>query len=150
VARLEVRLLDDRERWTLLSAYDPITLDEVSLRFACDYLVRGNKVYETVYSAWEDGMYAVYVRHSSDEQVAESGLVFQPDWEGIRVELRRFHEDWDRYPVVHRFHFHDAREALLALSSRFFRFGEEDWEKTSAEVDENRKVYVIYAKPVRE
>ena len=92
----------------------------------------------------------IYVRRAEDEQVLDAQLVFAPDWRGIRMEVRHFREGTAHYPVVHTFYFHSDEDALLHLQCDLFSSDGQEWQKTSAEVDENRRVYVIYAQPAEE
>jgi hypothetical protein len=148
--RLEYRLLDEEKGYPVLYYYDGIDKEEISLRFACDYFVKDQHVYEKTSCAVEDGTYVIYIRRAEDEKVLDDQLVFAPDWRGIRLEVRHFREGTAHYPVVHTFYFHSDEDALLHLQSDLFYIGGREWQKTSAEVDENRKVYVIYAEPTEE
>lgn len=147
MARLEYRLLDEENGFPLLYTYDNISKDEIALRFACDYFVKDQKVFEKTSCAVESLNHIIYVIRNREEQVVEPGLVFAPHWRGIRMEVRHFREEADYYPVVHTYHFHEPGDALLHLMSHFLYFNGKEWEKTSTEVDENRKVYVYYAQP---
>jgi hypothetical protein len=147
MAVLEYRLMTGEEKFRTLATYDRIEKEEVLLRFACNYLVKGAKVYETVACGVEADLHLIYVKWNPEETVIDLRVVFAPDWEGIRVEVRRFHEKWTEYPLVSRMHFHDPLDAVLQLQSHFLHVKGEEWEKISSEVDENRKVYVIYAQP---
>ena len=148
--RLEYRLLDPERNYPVLYYYNGMDKEEITLRFACDYLVKDQHVYEKMSCALEIGTYVIYVRRAEDEQVLDSQLVFAPDWEGIRMEVRHFREGTAHYPVVHTFHFHSDEDALLHLQCDFLFIDGQEWQKTSAEVDENRRVYVIYAQPAEE
>jgi len=148
--RLEYRLLDEEKGYPVLYYYNGIDKEEISLRFACDYFVKDQHVYEKTSCAVEDGTYVIYIRRAEDEKVLDDQLVFAPDWRGIRLEVRHFREGTAHYPVVHTFYFHSDEDALLHLQSDLFYIGGREWQKTSAEVDENRKVYVIYAEPTEE
>ncbi|TCS95661.1 hypothetical protein [Hazenella coriacea] len=146
--KLEYRLLDELNQFPLVSQYRDISKAEISLRFCCDYFVKGRKVYQKTSSACTmDDTYVIYVVEDPEEQVEDQGLVFLPDWIGIRVEVRQYHEEQSNYPVVLKKHFHDFQDSLLFLMSHFVEINGLEWEKTSTEVDENRKVYVYYAQP---
>ncbi|WJH35832.1 hypothetical protein N6H14_07890 [Paenibacillus sp. CC-CFT747] len=142
MARMEYRKLEDG--FPVLYHYASITPDEISLRFACDYLVKEGKVYEKTSCAAEDGCYVVYVKESTEEK-AIPGASSRPSWRGIRVELRKFDEFARHYPVLHHWDFDRFEEALLQLQSNYVYWGDKEWERTSTEVDEDRKLYVIYA-----
>lgn len=149
MARLEYRLLDEPGGFPLLYMYDRIDKDEVSLRFACDYLVKDRTVYEKTSCAIEPGTYVIYVKVAEDEEAAVSEMA-PPDYGGgIRVELREFKRWASHYPVVHVFRFRDDDDALLHLQSDYLTWEGVEWAKTSTEVDEDRRVYVYYAEPGR-
>jgi hypothetical protein len=130
----------------ILYSYERIDKDEVSLRFACDYLVKDGVVYEKMSCAIEPDTYVIYVQNAVNEQADGSRQAEAPYWNGIRIELRRFHEDALHYPVIRTFDYPDDDDALLHLQSDFLTVDGHEWEKTSTEVDEDRKVYVYYAK----
>ncbi|MGE5701287.1 MAG: hypothetical protein ACM32O_02055 [Clostridia bacterium] len=145
MARLEYRLLDEQSRFPVLYFYPLIDKDEVSLRFACDYFVKDGKVYEKTSCAIEHSTYVIYVKLSVDEQA----YIGQPQPIGshgdITIELRQYQEDASHYPVITTFRFHDDDDALLHLQSDYLTVDGREWEKTSTEIDEDRKVYVYYA-----
>lgn len=151
MARLEYRLFDESRGFPLLYYYDFIDKDEISLRFACDYLVKDRIVYEKTSCAIEPRTYVVYVKVAEDEDahanVTGTGLAGY--WGGIRLELREYIEGTSDYPVVHVYQFQDDDDALLHLQSDYLMRDGVEWAKTSAEVDEDRKVYVYYAQPVK-
>lgn len=148
MARLEYRAMDVNRGFPILYYYDSIDKDEVLMRFACDYFVKDGIVYEKTSTVAEVSAYIIYVLPAEDEQVVdtETAAATGSNWK-IRLEMREFQEDTANYPLLHTFEFADPYEALLHLhSDRLFLNGRE-WEKTSAEIDEDRKVYVYYAKP---
>lgn len=147
MARLEYRLFDERRGFPLLYEYAFIDKDEVSLRFACDYLVKNRTVYEKTSCAVEPGTYVIYVKVAEDEQAAPAGIGHPGLRGGIGIELREYREGTSDYPVVHVFRFRDDDDALLHLQSDYVTWNGVEWAKTSAEVDEDRKVYVYYAEP---
>jgi hypothetical protein len=147
MARLEYRLLDEGRGFPVLYYYDLIDKDEISLRFACDYFVKDRVVYEKTSCAIELPNYVIYVKPAEDEQVVDPGVLSAPRWGGIRIEVREFREGTSHYPVVHTYDFRDDDDALLHLQSDYLYLYGKEWEKTSTEVDEDRKVYVYYAKP---
>jgi hypothetical protein len=147
MARLEYRLLDETRGYPVLFYYDHIDRDEISLRFACDYLVKGHVVYEKTSCAVEPGCYVIYVKHSTDEQAVDYAQTAAARWGSIQLELREYKEGTAVYPLVHTYYFKDDDDALLHLQSDYLLLNGREWEKTSAEVDEDRRVYIYYAKP---
>ncbi|PYI52628.1 hypothetical protein [Paenibacillus flagellatus] len=147
MARLEYRLLDESRGFPLLYYYDFIDKDEVSLRFACDYLVKDRIVYEKTSCAIEPRTYVIYVKVAEEEDALAGGTELPGRWGGIRIELREYKEGASHYPVVRVLQFQDDDDALLHLQSDYLMLDGVEWAKTSAEVDEDRKVYVYYAQP---
>ena len=146
MARLEYRLLDEENGYPLLFYYDPIDRDEVSLRFACDYLVKGHVVYEKTSCAIEPHSYVIYVKRSAEEQAVDYAQEAVKRWGRIQVELREYKDGTANYPLVHTFSFKEDDDALLHLQSDYLFVNGTEWEKTSAEVDEDRHVYIYYAR----
>lgn len=147
MARLEYRLLDEAKGYPVLFYYDRVNKDEVSLRFACDYLVKGHIVYEKTSCAIESGCYVIYVKPSVEEHAVDYMEAVSARWGSIQIEMREYKEDARLYPLVHTFYFKDDDDALLHLQSDYLNLNGREWEKTSTEVDEDRHVYVYYAKP---
>jgi hypothetical protein len=146
--KLEYHLIEDGEKISILYDYPSVSKEEVLMRFACDYFVRGKDVFECVHVQADPPVHKIYVKRSEEEKVLDDRLRFSPSWQGIRMEVRHFDERWSSYPVVHRYQFHHAQDALLHLLSSLHFIDGQWWETTSTEVDENRYVYVIYAIPV--
>jgi hypothetical protein len=147
VVRLEYRLLDEANGYPVLFYYDRIGKDEVSLRFACDYLVKGHVVYEKTSCAVEPGCYVIYVKRSTEEQAVDYEKTEAARWGSIQIELREYRDGVSVYPLVHTYYFKDDDDALLHLQSDYLYVDGREWEKTSTEVDEDRRVYVFYALP---
>lgn len=148
MARLEYRLLDEAKGYPVLFTYDHIDKDEVSLRFACDYLVKEHMVYEKTSCAIEAGCYVIYVKSSTEEHAVDYVQMAAARWGNVQIELREFHEGAKPYPLVHTYYFKDDDDALLHLQSDYLYLNGREWEKTSAEVDEDRRVYIYYALPI--
>lgn len=147
MTRLEYRLLDETNQFPVLYYYEPIEKDEVSLRFACDYFVKGHMVYEKTSCAVEADRYVIYVKRSTEERAVDYAHTAAPRWGSIRMELREFSEGTHHYPLVHTYYFKDDDDAVLHLQSDYLYWNGREWEKTSTEVDEDRQVYVYYAQP---
>jgi hypothetical protein len=148
VTRLEYRLLDETNGFPVLYYYEPIDKDEISLRFACDYFVKGGSVYEKTSCAIEQTTYVIYVKPAEDEQTVTYTDAAALRWGQVQIEVREYREGTNQYPLVHLFQFMDDDDALLHLQSDYLYLHGREWEKTSTEVDEDRKVYVYYARPV--
>ncbi|TGV13697.1 hypothetical protein EN829_049640, partial [Mesorhizobium sp. M00.F.Ca.ET.186.01.1.1] len=97
--------------------------------------------------AIEGGTYVIYVRHSSEETAVDYAERPSVRWGSIQIEMREYRENTRLYPLVHTFSFKDDDDALLHLQSDYLYLNGREWEKTSAEVDEDRQVYIYYAQP---
>ena len=146
--RLEYHLLENEEKISVLYTYPSISRAEILMRFACDYFVKGKDVFERIQAEANPPVHKIYVRRSVEENGLDDRVRFGPAWEGIRIELRHFHDDWSCSPLVCRYHFHEPQAALLHLLGSLYPAKGQVWEKTSTEIDENRYVYVIYAVPI--
>ncbi|MCE5284818.1 MAG: hypothetical protein LLG02_03070 [Pelosinus sp.] len=143
---LEYRLIDDQGQFPVLYYYQDIDETEVSARFVCDYFVKDAIVYERQSCAMEPLNYVIYVKRSQEVALADSSL--EKPRKNIRIEIRHFSAKTEEYPVLFSYEVKYSKEALLYLQSDYFMWSGEEWEKTSAELDEDRMVYVVYAKPV--
>ncbi len=147
MSRLEYRLFNEAAGFPVLYYYNHIDQDEVSLRFACDYFVKDRVVYEKTSCAIEHRAYVIYVQRCEEEQVINGQPRGISLWGGIKLEVREFREGTANYPIVTTLEFHDDDNVLLHLQADYLELGGREWAKTSCEVDEDRKVYVYYARP---
>lgn len=144
--RLEYRLLDKVGEYPILFYYQDIDETEIAARFVCDYFVKNAMLYERQSCAMEPLKYIIYVKKAEDEMMPYYSNADKHK-KNIYIEVRKFNEDLEEYPLVFTYQLKEHKEALLYLASDFFMWSGEEWQKTSAEIDEDRKVYVIYAKP---
>jgi hypothetical protein len=148
VVRLEYRhYREGSSEFPVLYYYHGIGRDEVALRFACDYFVKGSKVYEKTSCAVEPGCYIVYVKEAEDERVmfwpVPAGLPH-----GVHAELREYRDGVADYRLVEKYSFKDTLEMMLHLQANYLYAEGREWSRTATEIDEDRKTYVIYAEPV--
>lgn len=135
--------------------YHDISMAELILRFSCDYWVKGSRVYQLVNRSWEEETSTAIIdlKEDLEEKVIDSRIIFAPTWEGIRIEVRHYLEDaeeYQEYPLIHRLQFVDPHQAMVLLLCEHITLQKKKWVKVSTEVDENRKVYVLYVQPDQE
>jgi hypothetical protein len=147
MARLEYRLFDEAQEFPVIYYYDQIDKLEILMRFHCLYFVKEGAVYEQTSSAVEGGTYVIYVQPSQEESDPWSGVQAVTTWPGIRVELREYQDGAKVHLLQHAFDYPQVEDALLHVASDYFNWNEREWQKMSAEVDEDRHVYVYYAQP---
>lgn len=146
MARLEYRLLDDQGRYPVLYYYQNIDETEIAARFVCDYFIKEAVVYERQSCAAEPLTYVIYVKKSLELSVAANCI--EQGRKNIRIEIRQFKAEAEEYPLLFTYEVKQNKEAILYLQSDYFIWSGQEWQKTSAELDEDRLAYVIYAKPV--
>lgn len=148
MTRLEYRLLDDRGQYPVLYYYQDIDETEIAARFVCDYFVKDAVVYERQSCVMEPLTYVIYVKESQEAALEDKSAGQQR--KNIRIEIRHFSAEAENYPLLFSYEVKQNKEALLYLQSDYFMWSGQEWQKTSAELDEDRMVYVIYAKPCEE
>lgn len=146
---LEYRLYDQESNFPVLYQYENMDSGEVSSRLLCDYFIKDGQVFEKVSTAVGPKEVILFVTEAEDEEVINEERVTCPDWEGIRLEIRHYKEGAVYYPVVKYLHFSSHGEVSLYLASDSFCVDGSEWRKTSTEIDENRKVFVIYGEPMK-
>ncbi|ARU60673.1 hypothetical protein CBW65_05930 [Tumebacillus avium] len=147
MAKLEYRLLDERQEFPVLYAYDAVEKREILMRFACDYFVKERTIYNKTSTAIEADVHVIYVEAADDEQVIDSTLHPLAQQAGIRLELREYKDGTVIYPLVHTYEFKSEDDVLLHLQANYLYLGGREWERSSTEVDEDRQVYVFYGTP---
>jgi len=144
--RLEYRLFDKANGYPVLYSYENITEAEIAARFVCDYFLKDGVLYQKTACSTEPLMYVIYVKKDEDI-ISEHNDGLQYDGQKIRVEIRQYTEEEDVYPLFFTYEMKEYQQAILYLQSDFFIWQEKEWQKTSAEIDEDRKVYVLYIQP---
>lgn len=143
--RLEYRLLDTDDNYPLLYYYENMDHTEIATRLACDYFVKDSVTYEKTSGAKGIDAYIIYLQKTEEQNnsLPQPRIISNK----LCLELRQFIENSSYYPEVAVFELKDNLDALLYLQSDFHYWLGQEWQKTSAELDEDRKVYIIYASP---
>lgn len=144
MARLEYRLLDDNQEFPVLYYYDQIALEEIELRFACDYFVKLGTVFAKTSCAIEEGVYIIYVTHSQNAPIAGANTTARQDG-SLQLEVRE-HDGLANYPLITTYAFLKTQELLLHLLSDYLYLNGHEWLKEAAQIDEDRRLYIYYAK----
>ena len=143
--RLEYRLLDKSKGYPTLYHYERISREEISVRFQCDYFIKDGIVYEKTSTALEPLLlYVIYVQRSVDETAKSYPTVHQGH---ILVEIREYLEHTSEYPLITSLQFTDYMDLILHLQANYLTMSGLEYEKTSTEIDEDSKRYVIYVTP---
>lgn len=118
--------------------------DEVLTRSACEYFIKDGKVYRVVSTAEEKDAEVFYVEKIG-EDVAY--LDQKKSLGGIKIEIRRYTENSDQHPLVKEYFPIRHLDAMQKLNKDFLYVDGYEWKRDSAEIDEDRGTYVIYANP---
>jgi len=143
MATLEYRLLDEAGDYPVLYSYPDIDPGEVAARFGCDSFIKAGKVYEKTSTALEPLTYVVYVKETGRAQPAAAA---EPAGRGVRLEIRQDWEGENPGLLVEKRDFTDALDLVIFLAGDYFYWLGEEWLKTMTVLDEDRKVYIYYAK----
>lgn len=144
MARLEYRLLDEAADFPVLYSYDAIDSGEIAARFVCDKLIKDGAVYEKTSTAVEPLTYVIYVQTAG--QAPAPAAAPPADSRGVKLEIR---QDWEGDSpglLIEAREFTDAIDLILYLSSDYFYWLGDEWLKTQTVLDEDRRIYVYYAK----
>lgn len=141
--KLEYRLFDQANGYPAIYYYDVIPREEIAVRFFCDYFIKAGKVYEKTSAAIEEPIHVIYVKECEDEFANNPkpvGLIGGY----VILEVREYREDTENYRLIQTLEFSDLLELLLYVQSNYIVLNDVEWERTSTEIDEDRKVYVMY------
>lgn len=142
---LEYRLFNELQEFPVLYSYETIDPLEIALRFTCDYFIKNKTVYQKTSCAVEQDCYVIYVQSLGADTEDAALPVINTNSRAVSLQLRHYQAESSEHPLIHTFQFHDPITALLQLQSDFLYWLGQEWEKTSSEIDEDRKCYIYYA-----
>ncbi|RFU67278.1 hypothetical protein D0469_15370 [Peribacillus saganii] len=140
---LEYRLLKATEDYTALYHYEHIELEQIAARRECEFFVKEGVTYKQVSSAKEQKLYIIYVKiheESPREPVDPAGIGT------MKLEVREL-DAIRNHPVIDSFYLDNHMQVLGVIGCTFHYFQGKEWERDSAEIDEDRRVYVLYVSP---
>lgn len=144
MANLEYRLFAEAaDDFPVLFEYAGIDSGEIAARFACDKFIKNGKVYAKTSTASEPLTYVIYVQEDGPDSPAAAT---PPAIQGARVEIRQDGASETPGLLIEAREFIDAVELVLCLGSDYFYWLGDEWLKTLTVLDEDRKVYVYYAR----
>lgn len=138
--RLEYRLYHNPSQ--VICHYEDMTVEELLIRNSSDWFVREGIIYERQRNENQNGVHLIYVNISDETTPSE------PDAdraEGIKVEIREFREGDTHYPLLQLQRYKSLLDVLLLLQTDAFEWNGQKWNKSSFEIDEDRKIFVYYA-----
>lgn len=141
---LEYRLLDEEEEYPVLYHYVDIDKGEIAARFACNRFIKQGAVYEKTSCAVEPLTYVIYVNDAGEVPISPPEA---PQGVGVKMELRKEKTIDPLCTLLETYHFQSNEDLLLYLQADYVVWLGEEWEKTAAVIDEDRKVYALYVQP---
>jgi hypothetical protein len=138
VNRLEYRLWLGEENYRLLYFYESIDLPQIITRRECEFFVKEGVTYRQVSSALEHDTFVIYVEeYEQGRKEAEVGS------NGLRLEVRELDAE-NGHPLIATLELPSHLDVMAYIGSSFTYFHGKEWLRDSAEIDEDRKVYVLY------
>jgi hypothetical protein len=138
VERLEYRLLLDDERYELLYFYENIDLEQIITRRECEFFVKEGVTYRQLSSALENDTFAIYV-----EKYEQGEKEDEVNGHGLLLEVRELNAE-KNHPVITTLELHSHLEVMVYIGNSFTYFQGKEWLRDCAEIDEDRKLYVLY------
>lgn len=137
---LEYRLYKGTNSFEPLYHYEEIEIDQILARRECDFFVKEGIVYKQTSSAIEGLLHVIYVaKHNQGEKEKEEFNLNGT----MKLEFREFRERTN-FPLLKTLEFERHIDILANLGSVYHYLDGQEWEKDSAEIDEDRRVYVLY------
>ncbi|MCV9884340.1 hypothetical protein [Metabacillus halosaccharovorans] len=137
--KLEYRLNDERNHYPAIYHYSFSDPYEIFCRRLCDFFIKEKKVYKRTSSSLEDEYYVIYVEEETDEYVFEQA----ESYTHVSLEVRKYNE-YSVSPLIFTYNLYSHEEALSLIGNDYLWIEEEEYEKISAEIDEDRSTYVLY------
>ncbi len=137
---LEYRLFKGNNSSEPLFHYEQIDLQQILARRGCDFYIKEGTVYKQTSSAIEGDWHVIYVtKHEEGEADKEE---FNLNG-ALQLELREFNGRAN-HPILKKLEFDHHIDILAHIGSDYHYLDGLEWEKDSSEIDEDRRVYVLY------
>jgi hypothetical protein len=137
--KLEYRLNDEQNHYPALFHYEFAEPSEIFCRRLCDYFIKDKKVYQKTSSSLEEEYYVIYVENDSDEYIIEEAETYTH----VTLEVREYKE-YSISPLIFTYDLYSHEEALSLIGNDYLWIQNQEYEKISAEIDEDRSTYVLY------
>jgi len=141
-AILEYRLRKGNDHFIPIYHYPEIELEQILARRECEFFVKDGITYKQLSSAIEDHLFIIYV-----EKVEEGPL--EPEMlsqDGILLEVRELNAI-KGHPLITSEYLTNHLDVLSTIGSVYTYHHQKEWERDSAEIDEDRKAFVLYVTP---
>lgn len=137
---LEYRLFKGLNSFEPLFRYESVELDQILARRECEFFVKDGVTYKQTSSAIEGHIHFIYVE--KEEESTKEQEEFNLNGK-LKLEIREFNSRGN-HPVIQTFELDRHIEILSKIGSVYLYLDNQEWERDSAEIDEDRLVYVLY------
>ncbi|WP_071393627.1 hypothetical protein [Bacillus tuaregi] len=138
-AVLEYRLRKGNDQFVPIYHYPEIELEQILARRECEFFVKDGITYKQLSSAIEENLFIIYVE-IYEEGPVDAAILTE---DGILLEVRELNS-LKGYPLLTSEYLTDHLDVLSTLGSVYTYHQQQEWERDSAEIDEDRKAYVLY------
>ncbi|WRP06611.1 hypothetical protein U9J35_22640 [Rossellomorea aquimaris] len=138
---LEYRLRKGNETYEAIYHYPDIELEQILARRECEFFVKEGVTYRQLSSAIEGNRFILYVEIYEEEPVTDP--LFPP--ERLVLEIRELNPR-NNHPILKIEHHDYHLDILSVIGSVYYYIDGAEWERDSAEIDEDRYVYILYVK----
>lgn len=138
---LEYRLADEERGFPAIYYLTQGDLMEFFCRRNCDRFILNGKTYENVGGALEEDRYVIYLEPLAKEAVDGNPASFRK----LGIEVRLFSEIGERKEIE----FLDCSNHVMVmayLDNTYFYFEDAEYERVYAELDQDRRTYVLYVR----
>ncbi|MDQ0230775.1 hypothetical protein [Metabacillus malikii] len=137
--KLEYRLNDPVNHYPALFHYEFSNPTEIFCRRLCEFFVKNEKVYVKTSSSYEHDFYVIYVNVDDEE----TSFANAETYSHVTLEIRDYKE-YSESPLLYTYDLYSHEEALSYIGSDYLMLNNTEYEKISAEIDEDRSTYVVY------
>jgi hypothetical protein len=142
---LEYRLLKGLNSFEPIFHYPDIELEQILARRECEFFVKDGVTYKQISSAKEGSLFLIYVEIYEEEPVTDP--LFPP--QGLMLEIRDL-DSRGNHPILKQEKYEDHLDVLSMIGSVYTYIDGAEYERDSAEIDEDRSVYILYVKATGE
>ena len=138
---LEYRLRKGNDTFEAIYHYRNIELEQILARRECEFFVKEGVTYRQLSSAIEGNQFIIYVEIYEEEPLKDP--LFPP--ERLVLEIRELNQRKNN-PILKIEHHDHHLDILSVIGSVYYYIDGAEWERDSAEIDEDRYVYIVYVK----
>ncbi|HWO76755.1 MAG TPA: hypothetical protein VNM69_12770 [Bacillus sp. (in: firmicutes)] len=137
---LEYREILGENEFTALYHYKNIELEQILARRECEFFVKEGVTYKQDSSAIEEDKHIIYVKKYNEEPKEKEDISAK---DSIKLEIREL-KSVNFHPVLESKYFTNHLDVLSYIGTIYIYLNGIEWERDSAEIDEDRLCYVLY------